>query len=97
VTTQIAEGVGLLIDTNKFGRLLVREPLGIRMGTANDDFTRNLVRFVCEERMVLAVERPTAVCSITGLRDMSKTLADDRHVRQVERGMPRSSHGAALP
>lgn len=67
VTTQIAEGVGLLIDTNKFGRLLVREPLGIRIGTANDDFTRNLVRFVCEERMVLAVERPTAVCSITGL------------------------------
>jgi HK97 family phage major capsid protein len=67
VTTQIATGVGLLVDTTKFGRLLVREPLGIRMGTANDDFTRNLVRFVCEERMVLAVERPTAVMSITGL------------------------------
>jgi hypothetical protein len=48
-------------------RLFVREPLGIRVGTANDDFTRNLLRFVCEERMVLAVERPTAVCSITGL------------------------------
>jgi hypothetical protein len=67
VTTQIATGVGLLVDTSKFSRLLVREALGIRVGTANDDFTRNLLRFVREERKVLAVERPTAVMSMTGL------------------------------
>lgn len=66
-TTQIAPGVGCLLDTRKFGRALVREPLLLRLGFANDDFTRNLVRTICEERLTIAVERPGAVCKITGL------------------------------
>lgn len=67
VTTQIAAGTGVLIDTTKFGKILVREGISIRTGTNNDDFTRNLHRFVCEERIAPAVERPAALLSITNL------------------------------
>ena len=45
----------------------MREALTLRTGTNDDDFTRNLVRWVAEERLALAVERPAAVCKITGL------------------------------
>lgn len=58
---------GVLLDTTKFGRVLVREPLGVRVGFANDDFVRNIVRYVGEERLALAVERPEAVMEINGL------------------------------
>ena len=34
-------------------------------GTNNDDFTHNIVRFVGEERLALAVKRPAAVLSLT--------------------------------
>lgn len=67
VTTDIAAGVGGLVDTRKFGKVLVREPLTLQTGWTADDFTRNLVRFIAEERLVLAVERPAAVLKITGL------------------------------
>jgi len=66
-TTQIAAGDGLLLDTNKFGFVVVREAISLRTGTNDDDFTRNLVRWISEERLELAVERPAAVLSITGL------------------------------
>jgi hypothetical protein len=48
------------MDTTKFGRILVREPIG-------SDFTQNIVRFIAEERIALAVERPSAVLEITDL------------------------------
>jgi HK97 family phage major capsid protein len=67
VTTQLAAGAGVLLDTTKFGRVLVREGLSLRTGSNNDDFTHNIVRFVAEERLSLAVERPAALLSITGL------------------------------
>jgi hypothetical protein len=67
VTTQLAAGAGVLLDTRKFGRVLVREPLNLRVGYANDDFTKNIVRTVGEERLALSVERPAAVLSVTGL------------------------------
>lgn len=66
-TTTIAAGVGALLDTRKFGYAVVRESLILRTGTNADDFSRNLVRTVAEERLALAVERPAAVCKITGL------------------------------
>ena len=47
--------------------MAVRESLSARMGFANDDFVRNIVRYVCEERCVLTVERPSAVLHITTL------------------------------
>ncbi|MDN4519604.1 phage major capsid protein [Mycolicibacterium austroafricanum] len=66
-TTTIAPGVGGLLDTRKFGHVVVREALALRTGTNDDDFTRNLQRWIAEERLALAVERPAAVCKITGL------------------------------
>jgi HK97 family phage major capsid protein len=67
VTIAQAEGFGLLLDNSKWGHVIVREALSMRTGTDSDDFTRNLVRFVFEERFTVAVERPTAVCEITNL------------------------------
>jgi HK97 family phage major capsid protein len=66
-STAMAAGTGLLIDTTKFGAMLIREGLTIRTGSINDDFSRNLVRFVFEERFNVAVERPTALLAISGL------------------------------
>jgi HK97 family phage major capsid protein len=67
VTTVIAEGVGALLDTSKFGRALVRDSLSIQTGTSGDDFVHNITRFVCEERITLAVERPSAVLKLSNL------------------------------
>lgn len=39
----------------------------MRIGFAGDDFTRNIVRFIAEERLNLAVERPSAVLRVTNL------------------------------
>jgi HK97 family phage major capsid protein len=66
-TTQITAGVGALLDTNKFGYAVVREALTFRTGTSDNDFVSNIVRFICEERLTLAVERPSAVLKVTGL------------------------------
>jgi HK97 family phage major capsid protein len=66
-TTAISAGTGLLIDSTKFGAMLIREGLVIITGTANDDLIRNLVRFIFEERINVAVERPTALLAISGL------------------------------
>jgi hypothetical protein len=60
-------GVGTLLDSRKFGFIVVREALLLRTGTANDDFVTNVQRLICEERLEVAVERPAAVCKITGL------------------------------
>src|SRR5208282_5046339 len=64
-TTQIADGQGLFITSGKFGRVLVREPLAMRIGYSGTDFTDNVVRTICEERLCLAVERPPACLSLT--------------------------------
>ncbi|MDT5367170.1 MAG: hypothetical protein QOC62_1601 [Mycobacterium sp.] len=56
-----------MLDTTKFGRVLVREGITVNQGTTSDDFTRNITRFVLEERLVLAVERPAAVLAISNL------------------------------
>ena len=66
-TTQIADGTGILLDTTKFGQAVIREPLLMRMGFAGNDFTNNLVRFVVEERLNLAVTRPAAVLIVEHL------------------------------
>jgi hypothetical protein len=39
----------------------------VKTGTNADDFSRNIIRFVIEERLTLAVERPSAVLAISGL------------------------------
>jgi HK97 family phage major capsid protein len=67
VTTACTAGTAVLIDVTKFGRVWMREPLSVMTGYANDDFTKNIRRFVGEERLAIAVERPAAVCLVTGL------------------------------
>ena len=77
-TTQCHEGDGLLVDTQKYGRAVVREPLSMRIGWANDDFTRNILRTVCEERINNAIERPSSVLHITGLTATATTESAKR-------------------
>ena len=66
-TTANPPGRGLLLDTSKVGYVGVREALPIRIGFTDDDFTRNIVRTVAEERLVLCVTRPAAVLAISNL------------------------------
>jgi HK97 family phage major capsid protein len=67
VTTQNPQGKGLLLDTTKLGYVAVRESMVMRIGATNDDFTKNIVRTVAEERLVLCVTRPAAVLAISNL------------------------------
>lgn len=39
----------------------------MRIGYATDDFTRNILRTVAEERLVLCVTRPPAVLQVYNL------------------------------
>ena len=57
----------ILLGSITFGRMAVREPLSVRVGLANDDLVRNIYRWVCEQRLALAVEHPSAILSITKL------------------------------
>ncbi|WP_156763085.1 phage major capsid protein [Mycobacterium sp. E787] len=66
-TTQMVIGQGLLLDTSKLGYVAIREPLSMRIGYTNDDFSRNILRTVAEERLVLAVTRPPACLVISNL------------------------------
>ena len=58
-----------------FGRVGVRESLVLRVGYSGTDFTDNVVRQVCEERLNLAVERPAATCWIKNLPTAAPTAA----------------------
>ena len=60
-------GVGVLLGSIKVGWMAVREPLSVGVGFANDDLVRNIYRWVCEEQIALAVERPSAILSIAKL------------------------------
>jgi hypothetical protein len=66
-STAFAAGEAVLVDSTLVGRVAVREPLTVRLGYANDDFTSNIVRTVVEERLNFAVERPAAICHVSGL------------------------------
>jgi hypothetical protein len=74
-STAFAAGIGVLLDTTLMGRVAVRESLTLRIGWAGSDFTDNIVRQVTEERLNLAVERPAAICQITGLPTAAPTEA----------------------
>ncbi len=72
-STQFTPGEAVLLDTTLFGRVAVRETIVLRIGYSGTDFTDNIVRNVCEERLNLAVERPAAICHITGLPTAAPT------------------------
>lgn len=67
VTTQIARGTALLLDSSKFGRVHIRQPLSLQVGYSGTDLIDNITRFVAEERLALTVERPSAALVIDGL------------------------------
>ena len=66
-TIACPQGEAVLIDTQKFGYVAVREVLSMRIGYNNDDFSRNILRTVAEERLVLCVTRPPAVLQVFNL------------------------------
>jgi HK97 family phage major capsid protein len=66
-STQFTPGVGVLFDTTIYGRVVVRESLVTRIGYSGTDFTQNVVRLLSEERITQTIERPQAICKITGL------------------------------
>jgi hypothetical protein len=77
-TTVCPDGQGWLLDTTKFGRLAVRETLALRIGYSGTDFVQNILRYVCEERCVLTVERPAAVLHITTLPTTTAATGSSR-------------------
>lgn len=67
VSTAFTPGVVVLVDTTRYGRVVVRESIVTRIGYSGTDFTDNIVRFVSEERITQTVERPQAICKITNM------------------------------
>lgn len=69
---------GEVLDSGLMGRVAVRESLVLRMGYSGTDFTDNIVRWVAEERLNLAVEWPAAICHITGLPSAAPLTSSKR-------------------
>lgn len=67
VTTACTDGEMFLIDRDKMGFVVLREGLSMHTGYSGTDLINNIVRFVFEERLTLAVERPQAVMHVTNL------------------------------
>jgi hypothetical protein len=54
----------------------------LRMGYSGTDFTQNIIRCVCEERLNLAVERPAAILHITALPTAAPTTTETKAARK---------------
>jgi len=67
VTSAQPAGKALVLAPSIGLELFVRESLNIRSGYVNDDFQKNLTSLVCEERLALAVLRPSTIVQVTGL------------------------------
>jgi HK97 family phage major capsid protein len=78
VSTQFTAGTAVLLDTSFYGRAVIRESLVTRIGFSGTDFTDNLIRFVSEERLMQTIERPQAICKITGLPTAAPSLAETK-------------------
>lgn len=71
-------GEGVLLDTRLYGRVVVRESLITRIGYSGTCFTQNIIRFVSEERITQTIERPQAICKITGLPTAAPTTTETK-------------------
>jgi hypothetical protein len=71
VSSKFTLGQAVLVDSTQYGRVVVREGLGVRIGYAGTDFTDNVVRLLAEERLTQTIERPQAICVI---KNMPTTL-----------------------
>lgn len=69
----VVEAMGMVDNTMLVGdfqlgcMLFDREQGAIRVGTINDQFTRNMQTILAELRAAFVVFRPTAFCSVTGV------------------------------
>jgi HK97 family phage major capsid protein len=66
-TVACQQGTAVMLDTTKFGFATIREALVMRVGYDSGDVTANMQRIVVEERLNLAVVRPTAVLLMSNL------------------------------
>lgn len=67
VSNRIASGTALVGNFAAGAKLHMREDSTIKVGMANDDFIRNIVRVLAELRAGLSVRRPSAFAKVTGL------------------------------
>ena len=68
VTPAIAVGTALVGAFRTGAQVFYREGITLDMTNSNvDDFIKNLLTIRCEERLALAVYRPKAFCSVTGI------------------------------
>ena len=56
----------------------MREGLTTRIGYSGTDFTQNVVRLLSEERITQTIERPQAICKITGLPTAAPSVAETK-------------------
>jgi HK97 family phage major capsid protein len=68
VTTAITENTGLVGAFRSMAQVFRREGLTVVASTEHaSNFTSNLVTILAETRLALAVYRPAAFCSVTGI------------------------------
>ncbi len=68
VTTDIAAGTGLVMNSAEAARVYLRSDVRVEIATEHGEFFRsNLRAIVAEERLTLAVRRPSAIVKVTGL------------------------------
>jgi HK97 family phage major capsid protein len=67
LSTAQTAGTMTLVDTRKFGFIILRESLRVFEGYNDLDFSQFIHRWALIERLNLAVTRPTAVGTLTGL------------------------------
>ena len=80
LSTQFTDGKFVLVDTTRYGRVVVRESLVTRIGYTGTDFTQNIIRFVSEERLTQTIETPAG-----DLRDQ-RHADRSRHDQEQEQG-----------
>ena len=68
VTSFIAEGTALVGSFRMGSQLFRREGIRVEATNTNDtDFIYNLITIRAESRMALAIYKPLAFCSVTGI------------------------------
>lgn len=67
-TTTIAAGTAVVANLAAAGSVFVRDPLTLTSSNSNnDDYQRNRTSWIAEERIALAIARPSAVVQVTNL------------------------------
>jgi len=88
-STQFTAGQAVLVDSTRYGRVVVREGLLTRIGYSGTDFVTNVIRFLSEERLTQTIERPQAICIVKGLPTAAPTLVGGAGGHTAEPASPR--------